>query len=325
MNQVIWRLHRNQARFAAAGFAAVAVVIVFFGLHIHDTYHLIQTCAAYRAGGDHTHWIAGGCLNAPGIPSSGLSSYFVAGSIMVLPGLLGLFWGVPLVAKELEDGTNVLAWTQSVTRRRWISTNIGWALLASAIFGAAVSALVSWWRVPANALNRGWPTFDIQGLVPVAYCVFAVALGIAVGVLLKRVLPALATTLGVLVGVRVAVDNFLRPHFLTPLSRTAPGDIYASMPASLSKAWVLSQRLVDAAGHVVDWNSPSYIPAACQGDALGNQDFNGCLAAHGYRTLVVFQPANRFWTFQAIESALFLALAAALVAFSYRRVIRRDA
>jgi hypothetical protein len=39
----------------------------------------------------------------------------------------------------------------------------------------------------------------------------------------------------------------------------------------------------------------------------------------------VFQPANRFWTFQAIESALFLALAALLVAFSYRRVIRRDA
>jgi hypothetical protein len=277
-----------------------------------------------RSGGDLTRGNAAGCLDAPGLPS-GLRPYFVAGSIVVLPGLLGLFWGVPLVAKELEDGTNVLAWTQSVTRSRWIGMNIGWAILASATLGAAMSALVSWWRIPANVLNSGWPTFDIQGLVPVAYCVFAVALGIALGVLLKRVLPALATTLGVLVGVRVAVGNFLRPHFLTPLSRTVPGDIFGPTPASLSKAWVLSLRLVDATGRVVDRNSSSWVPAACQGDAIGNQDFYGCLSAHGYRTLVVFQPASRFWSFQAIEAALFLALAALLVTFSYRRVIRRDA
>ena len=325
MNQVIWRLHRNQARFAAAGLAAVAVVIVFFGLQLAHTYHLIQACSALRSGGDITHWKANLCDLVPGLPNSGLRSSFVVGSIMVLPGLLGLFWGVPLVAKELEDGTNVLAWTQSVTRRRWIATNIGWAIFASAILGAAMSALVSWWRVPANALNYGWPTFDIQGLVPVAYCVFGVALGIAVGVLLKRVLPALATTLGVLVGVRVAVDNFLRPHFLTPISRTVPGDLFVPTAAAFSKAWVLSQRLVDATGHIVDRNSSSWVPAACQGDAIGNQDFYGCLTAHGYRTLVVFQPDSRFWTFQAIESALFVALAALLVAFSYRRILHRDA
>jgi hypothetical protein len=325
VNQVIWRLHRNQARFAAAAFAAVAVVIVFFGLQLAHTYHLTQTCAAWRAGGDITHWKANLCDLVPGISDYGLSRLFVMGSVVVLPGLLGLFWGVPLVAKELEDDTNVLAWTQSVTRRRWIATNIAWAVLASATLGAAMSALVSWWRVPANALNSRWPGFDIQGLVPVAYCVFAVALGIAAGVLLKRVLPALAMTLGVLVGVRAAVGIFLRPHFLTPISRTVPGDLFVPTSVSLSKVWLLSERLVDAAGYIVNRSSSASYPAACLGDLTGNQSFTSCLAAHGYRTMIVFQPDSRFWTFQAIESALFLALAALLVAFSYRLVIRRDA
>jgi hypothetical protein len=325
MNQAIWRLHRNQARFAAAGFVAVAVVIVFFGLQLAHTYHLTQTCAALRAGGDITHWKANLCDLVPGISNYGLSHHVITASVYVLPGLLGLFWGVPLIAKELEEGTHVLAWTQSVTRRRWVATNMGWVLLASATFGAAMSALVSWWRVPANALDSRWPAFDIQGLVPVAYCVFGVALGIATGVLLKRVLPALAMTLGVLIGVRVAVGALLRPHFLTPASRTVSGDLFVPTSASLSKVWVLSQRLVDASGHVVDRDSSSWMPSACLNDVITNRSTSDCLAAHGYRTLIVFQPDNRFWTFQAIESALFLALAAFLVAFSYRRVIRRDA
>ena len=96
--------------------------------------------------------------------------------------------------------------------------------------------------------------------------------------------------------------------------------------------WLLSERLVDSAGHVVNSStltSTTFIPAVCHraavsGDAASG-DLSTCLTAHGYRTLIVFQPDSRFWTFQGIESALFVALAALLVAFSYRRVIRRDA
>jgi ABC-type transport system involved in multi-copper enzyme maturation permease subunit len=38
--------------------------------------------------------------------------------LLPIPALLGMFWGAPLIARELESGTYRLAWTQSVTRRR---------------------------------------------------------------------------------------------------------------------------------------------------------------------------------------------------------------
>ena len=113
------------------------------------------------------------------------------------PCLLGVFWGGPLVAGELETGTNQFAWMQSVTRSRWLAVKVGWVLLAAAVWGGAVSALVTWWSGPVNALEHQdfQPgQFDIQGIVPVGYAVFAVALGIAAGTLLRRTLPALAIT-----------------------------------------------------------------------------------------------------------------------------------
>lgn len=89
-----------------------------------------------------------------------------------------------------------------------------------------MAALVTWWRGPENA--AGAPvrlatfTFDIQGIVPVAYAVFAVALGIAAGALLRRVLPAMAATFTVFTGLRFLIGEYARPHYLTPVSRSYP-------------------------------------------------------------------------------------------------------
>ena len=49
------------------------------------------------------------------------------------------------------------------------------------------------------------------------------------------------------------------------------------------------------------------------------------LAAHGYRGYLTYQPANRFWAFQGIETAIFLALAAALLGVTFWVLKRRDA
>jgi hypothetical protein len=48
--------------------------------------------------------------------------------LAVLPALAGLFVGAPLLARELEQGTHRFAWTQGVTRRRWLLSKT--ALLA---------------------------------------------------------------------------------------------------------------------------------------------------------------------------------------------------
>jgi hypothetical protein len=244
---------------------------------------------------------------------------------IVVPLLFGLFWGAPLVAKEFEDGTHNLAWTQGVTRSRWLGANVLWALLAAAVWGAAMALLVSWWRFPENAINTRFGAFDIQGIAPIAYSLFAVALGIAVGSVFKRVLPAIATTLGAFVALRVAIAFYLRPHYMTPVSKVVPLGVKGT--GFPSGAWVISSNITGPAGQSFgDGLSLSDMPKACVSNFPGGKGLLGnCLASHGYHQLLTYQPASRFWAFQGIESTLFMVLAAALVVFAFRWVLTRDA
>ena len=196
MTWLTWRQHRAQLYVGAALLAALAVLLLITGLQMASQYHsALAACAASHSCGN---------LASTLFLGSHAVGFLVIMTIGV-PGLLGLFWGAPLVAAELETGTSQFAWMQSITRKRWLAVKTGWVLLAAAVWGGAVSALVTWWSGPDNALqldafqaNR----FDIKGIVPVGYALFAVALGIAAGTLLRRTLPALAVTLAVFIAVR---------------------------------------------------------------------------------------------------------------------------
>ncbi len=50
-----------------------------------------------------------------------------------------------------------------------------------------------------------------------------------------------------------------------------------------------------------------------------------CLISHGFYQVISYQPAGRFWIFQGIESAIFIALALIMVVLAYRKVVSRDA
>jgi hypothetical protein len=312
MNGFIWRLHRHQALFAAGAMAAFATVLLITGLHMANTYHgAVATCSA-----------TGYCSPLDQLFNGDGFIIDLVNLSAVVPLLLALFWGVPLVAKEFEDGTQDVAWTQSVTRRSWMGRNVMWSVAAAIVLGATASAFVSWWRGPQNALFGRFSAFDIQGVVPIAYCVFAVALGIAAGTWSKRLLPALAVTLGAFVAVRGAIAIWLRPHFLPPIRVTLP--LVGAKVAPPDGAWLLGKSVIDPASHIVNTNALSAIPAACHG-ALFNGSLVNCLAAHGYRSLLTYQPDGRYWPFQGIEAAIYLVLAVALVSFAYRRVLTADA
>jgi hypothetical protein len=313
VNQLVWRLHRNQAFVAVGALAVLTVILLVTGITMADDYrNALASCAAQSCGN---------------LPSSSL--FRGDGAIMDLvdatiavPLLFGLFWGAPLLAKEFEDGTHNLAWTQGVSRRRWLRANIAWSLIAAALWGAALAALVSWWRFPENALDSRFGAFDIQGIVPVAYALFAVTLGVAVGSVARRVLPSLAATLGIFVAIRVAVGLYLRPHFLTPVTKVLP--LLGGSPAG---AWVISSDMVNGHGQNLgagwDFNE---LPAACGSAFPGGKGLNGpCLAAHGFHQILTYQPDSRFWAFQGIEAGIFLVLAVVLVGFTFWWVRSRDA
>ncbi len=331
MTWLVWRQHRNQAYLAAAALAAFAVLLLVTGRQMASQYQsALTSCRAAHSCGNLANTLI---LGTPVV------SLLVTLTVVV-PCLLGVFWGGPLVARELETGTIQFAWMQSITRRRWLTIKVGWALLAAAAWGAALSALVTWWSSPVNALNHQnfQPgQFDIQGIVPVGYAVFAVALGIAAGALLRRTLPALAVTIGVFTLLRLVVGQDLRSHYLTALTRTFSFLHHPPLPTG--SYWMVSGGGVGPGGQVASQahSGPGVsfggvpvpvgsMPSACR--ALVFQSplkFGSCLATHGYRGFITFQPASRYWTFQGIETGIFAVLAAALIAVTAIVVLRRDA
>jgi len=332
MTWLVWRQHRNQAYVAAAVLAAFAVLLLVTGRQMASQYQsALTSCAA-----GHTCGNLAGSLTL----STPVMSLLVTLTVVV-PCLLGVFWGGPLVAREFETGTTQFAWMQSITRGRWLTAKAGWALLAAAVWAGAVSALVTWWSGPLNALNNQnfQPgQFDIQGIVPIGYALFAVALGIAVGTLLRRTLPALAITIGVFTFLRLVIGQDLRAHYLAPLTMT----FNFLHPPALPKGsyWLVSGGLVGPGGQVVSnpaHGGPSIsfggvpvsianVPAACRTLLFqGPHEFGSCLAARGYYGLITYQPADRYWTFQGIETGIFVALAAALIAVTAVVILRRDA
>jgi hypothetical protein len=256
VNYLLWRLHRNQVYVAGAALAALTVVLLITGIRMAHDYHVfLASCEATHNCGSGSQLFSGDSVII------GLV-YATTG----VPLLFGLFWGAPLLAREFEDGTHNLAWTQGITRRRWLSRNVRWALLAAAGWGAAMATLVTWWRLPESALNIpysrfGPGLFDIQGIVPVAYSVFAVALGIAAGSMFRRVLPAIATTFAIFTAVRVVIV-YARPHYMSPIARLA--SFVQGPPAG---SWILANVTIGPKGQ--NYGSISYptsdqAPAACR-------------------------------------------------------------
>ena len=91
-----------------------------------------------------------------------------------------------------------------------------------------------------------------------------------------------------------------------------------------SGAWITSSGAVNAAGRPV-----SGVPAACQSAIPhtlgpgGSPALDKCLASHGIRVAVSYQPVSHYWPLQFAETGLFLALALALACYCFWRLNRR--
>jgi hypothetical protein len=329
---LVWRQHRHQAYLAAAALAAFAVLFLVTGRQMASQYQsALSSCTA-----SHTCGNLADTLNL-GNPVLSL----LINLTLLVPCLLGVFWGGPLMARELETGTSQFAWMQSITRSRWLTVKVGWALLAAAAGAGAISAIVTWWSSPVNALNNGRflpGQFDVQGIAPVGYALFAVALGIAAGGLLRRTLPALAITIGVYAALRIVIAEYLRPHYMTALEMTYKLSFSHQTPSLAGSYLLVSRGVTGLGGHVPSSQSGfgagvainglriSNLPSACMATlSQGPLKLFPCLNAHGYRAFITYQPASRFWAFQGIETGVFLVLAAILLTVTAVVLIRRDA
>jgi hypothetical protein len=233
----------------------------------------------------------------------------------VVPGLIGVLLAAPFVL-ELENGTYRLAWTQSITRRRWIVTKLGIAVGAALLAALALILLVTWWRTPTVHLQGRMETsvFDFEGTVALGYTLFALGLGLAVGVVWRRAVPAMVIAFAGYMAARIFVDTWLRQHLVTPLEAVWPVTRRAE-PASLYHAWVITEGPSDKLGHAV-----RLLPGPCRLGIGGGPVIPGkgaCLSQHGADYMhAVYEPASRFWLLQGVETTLFGGVALVLILFA---------
>lgn len=334
------RQFRTQGLVAASALVLVGIVLAITGTQLAHSYD--TTVAGCQTYGDCPSVIAALVGTDPLVQLSGIA-------LILLPAVIGIFWGVPLVARELEAGTHRLVWTQSVTRTRWIIAKLGIVGLASLAVTGLLSLMVTWWFSPIDrAMLNQYSVFDQRDIAPIGYAAFAFVLGVSAGVLIRRTLPAMAATAVAFIVIRVAMIYLIGPNLFAPAQTNVvlssasdlgfgPGssgvETFMAGSPTIPNAWVLSSAVVDTSGRAAtDQTLHDFLVGACPSIAspplrptgLGNvhgpanqAEFQDCITAlsTSFHEAVTYQPADRYWAFQWSETAIFAGLAVGSAGF----------
>ena len=305
MSWLIWRQHRLAGVSALVVLMGVAIPLLITGLAMRGAYDQLGLAACIG----HTDGRCSDLLAQFSEQYRGWGQQWLPW-LNFVPGLLGALVGAPLVARELEQRTHLLAWTQGVTRRRWLATKLVLLVLAIVILGVGFTALISWWRWPLDQLEGSFQpnSFDFEGLVPTAYTLFAFALGTFMGVLLRRTVPAMAVVLSAFFVIRYPLMEVLvRPHLQPALRLTlSPADFVKQNILASNGSWVLDSGLQDASGRHLSGDEVNQLVRQAFASGVSPPTW---FQQHGYLRWMLYEPADRFWTFQAVEAAIFVALA----------------
>lgn len=260
--------------------------------------------------------------------------YFTGlGLLLLAPALIGAFWGAPMITREVEGRTLRVVWHQSVTPTRWALWKITLLGLASMAFAGLISLMLSWWAAPIDAAG-GFPVgggsqisrfqkivFDARGVVPLGYAALGFILGVTLGVLIRRTVSAMAATLAIVAAVQFIVPTWIRPNLVAPVTITGPvltasalrparfgTEGQVTVPIDIPGAWIVTDQTITPDGHTFNLLETSQ----CTDLAMPQTD--DCLAKQDLRQVVEYQPANRFWEFQGIETVILLTASVLLAA-----------
>ncbi|MFC5149916.1 glycosyltransferase family 39 protein [Streptomyces aureoversilis] len=220
---------------------------------------------------------------------------------IALPALAGAFWGAPMIARVLETGPGRLP-ADGAGRVRWYLTRISLAAAGAGSAATLLALLVAWWwRPTANKLyGLNWHEPVIlygTGPAAAAAALFGLAAGTAAGLLVRRTLPAMITTMVGVLGTRWLLHVVHR-------SAVAPRTYVDGRDTAPDGSWQTSWGYLTSDGGTA--------PAtACPVE----QDTAACMNAHGFSSrFTTAYPPGDFWTFQWLDTAALLTLAVALTA-----------
>jgi hypothetical protein len=342
MAWITWRQHRVALAGTGILLGALALLLGITGLRLQAAHTNLVRSGCAVAGALITSRCGGlqSAYNHAGYPLTGnvqLLTFVLSG----IPVLIGMFVGAPLLAREYEAGTFRFAWTQATSRTRWAAAKL--ALLGAALAAAAsaVGALASWWLTMDDPLSDGsrWQPaqFGLTAVTFASWTLAAFAVGAFAGALIKRTVPAMAATAACVAALAaVTYDKLETPLVsLRPVTgRTRLLSLQPYQPGSPPVTFVSGQA-VTVSAPPGSWPLRSWITGPhgrVPGSAAVNRVLslrpsaqNGWLASHHLTLWISYQPAGRFWIFQAIEGAIGLLLALLLGVATAWLVRRRAA
>jgi hypothetical protein len=328
-----WRQFRTQTWIALGALAVIAVTLVIAGRSVADAYDDANLAACHSD----CATAVDSFLQQVKHGTSGAVYYVTFAMMYLVPALIGIFWGAPLIAKELEAGTHRLVWNQSVTRTRWLATKLAVVGGATAAMAGLLSWAVSAWasRIDHAADDRITPlVYSTRGIVPIGYALFALVLGVTLGMLIRRTVPAMAATLALYAAAVASMPLWVRAHLLPASEMTRQldtsslselaitpdrGTMRVIGDESVPGAWVLSNETITHTGKV--FTGPVDMQRC--GPTKGPQECLDWIDSLGLRQRMSYQSASHFWPLQWIETGIFVALAATLAGFCFWWIRRR--
>ncbi|MGK5685479.1 ABC transporter permease subunit [Actinoplanes sp. URMC 104] len=330
-----WRQFRLQAVVIVALVAAVVAALLvaapgMFGIY-RDT-GLAACTGACQSAAD---------AFAKQVGSSAYFTVYLVGSavLLLLPALIGVFWGAPLVTRELESGTHRLVWNQTVSRGRWLTVKLAGIGAVAVLASGVLSLAVTWFAGPidkAGDYGRVTPLlFSARGVVPMGYALLAFVGGVTIGMLTRRLVVAMAATLVFVVLTQLAAPYGFREHLVTPVSSSSGFDadriaslwinpenrVHIELESPAHGSWVLSNVTVGPDGK--EYTGP--VDATRCGRSGGPDECNAWLAQQGLVSRIDYVPVERFWALQWRELGLLVVTSGLLCAFCLWWIRRRVA
>lgn len=261
-----WRQYRIEILLLVIGLLLVTAILLVTGTHIASFAHSVGniSCSSDKCNiarldlHDYSQGRAFG--------NSTFYSLFQY-VLLALPAIIGMFFGAQIVARELEQGTYRLIWTQSISWSRWLLIKVGGIVALLLCATIILCCLLLWWKTPVvPTLYSLWDytNYDIWSLPAIAYTLFAFTLGVCMGTIVRKAVPAMALTLVIFVIVRVLIEVFWRPYFLPPLISLTPFNSGQNAPQTAMQIGYLT--FVDRQGNTVD---PDNGVGPCKSPALG--------------------------------------------------------
>jgi ABC-type transport system involved in multi-copper enzyme maturation permease subunit len=337
MVRVTWLQHRYMVLSAAVLFAGLALYMLLTAPAIHSIY---------------AQWVTYGCPTKSvnenmcmaaqeRLLHSAINVTFINIALHVLPVVVGMFLGAPLIAREFESGTFQFTWTQGMPRARWFALKFTFLAVIVVVATSLLGILATSYSVPFNAvglLARWQPgEFDVTGLTLAAWTLFALALGIFIGTLTKRVVSAMALT-GVATGA-VIVATFWKIHFLligigTKVVKEAlPSGTFGVLNEATGPgtsiaprgSWLVNGWYTGPSGNVLSTHTERIlISTRSYRKSWETHTSAQWLTTHHLSYWVSYQPSNRYWMFESIEAVTLVAVALVL-AWGTSSLIRKRA